>query len=117
MNEEHVELLRQDVDGWNQWRQDNPEIVPDFAEADFAEENLSGADLTMTNLTGANLYGADFSHADLTSADLTMANLTGANLYRAGILGTGKGRCPVCAALDSGFRRKDELGGSHYRFG
>ncbi|MGD0819186.1 MAG: pentapeptide repeat-containing protein [Desulfomonilia bacterium] len=36
---EHIDILRKGVDVWNQWRKDNPTIIPD----------LSGADLT-TNI-------------------------------------------------------------------
>src|SRR5207344_2362243 len=57
-NDEHVALLKQGVDAWNAWREENPDIRPD----------LSGADLGGANLGGANLSGADLSGADLTGA-------------------------------------------------
>ena len=59
-NDEHVALLKQDVDAWNAWRKANPHICPDLAGA-----NLSGADLSGANLSGANLSEAGLSEADL----------------------------------------------------
>jgi uncharacterized protein YjbI with pentapeptide repeats len=89
-NREHVVLLKRGVVVWNKWRQENPEIQPDFGEADLRGANLtltnlSGADLRkatllLTNLSEAELRGADLSEADLTNAILTSANLTGADL-------------------------------------
>lgn len=29
-NPEHVEILKQGVDVWNRWREENPEVVPDL---------------------------------------------------------------------------------------
>src|SRR5829696_14272 len=49
-NEEHVDRLKQDVEAWNAWREENPDIRPDLLEAD-----LSGATLIETNFTGADL--------------------------------------------------------------
>ena len=31
-NEEHLKILKQGVDAWNQWRKENPKIMPDFTE-------------------------------------------------------------------------------------
>jgi len=38
-NDEHVSLLKQGVDAWNAWRDENPDIRPDLSGAD-----LSGAE-------------------------------------------------------------------------
>jgi uncharacterized protein YjbI with pentapeptide repeats len=77
-NEEHLKLLKQGVEIWNQWRKDNPEIRPDLNGAD-----LYGAYLHEANLVGADLSGADLSMADLYGADLSTANLSGAYLVGA----------------------------------
>ena len=37
-NEEHVELLKSGVEGWNRWREENLGVRPDLIGA-----NLSGA--------------------------------------------------------------------------
>lgn len=34
-NDEHVALLKQSVDAWNAWRNDNPFVPPDLSGADF----------------------------------------------------------------------------------
>jgi uncharacterized protein YjbI with pentapeptide repeats len=77
-NDEHVALLKQGVEAWNAWRDENPGIRPDLSEADLSKANLSYA-----NLRGANLRGAD-----LTKANLSKANLAGASLVRARLSAT-----------------------------
>ncbi|MGD0693981.1 MAG: toll/interleukin-1 receptor domain-containing protein [Terriglobia bacterium] len=84
-NEEHVKILEQGVEAWNQWRRDNPEVRPDLSDADLheaklSEANLGGADLAAADLSGANLMGADFRLANLTGADLGRAFLSNTNL-------------------------------------
>ena len=102
-NSEHVDLLKQGVEQWNAWRQENPESRPDLSEAylrrinlrrvDLSGVNLDGADLIDTNLEqanfcGANLRGADLSMANLVMANLSMANLSGAKLNGADLVGS-----------------------------
>jgi hypothetical protein len=92
-NEEHLEILKQGVEVWNKWREDNPDIRPDLSDADLEGADLSGADLREANLgganlseaglRGANLRGADLEDAYLNDADLSQANLSGANLRNA----------------------------------
>jgi hypothetical protein len=72
---EHPEILRRDVKEWNQWRKDNPDVIPSLRVAD-----LRVADLSVADLGGADLGGADLSGADLSGADLSGANLRGAYL-------------------------------------
>ncbi len=101
-NTEHLKILKQGVEAWNEWREKNPQRTPDLSkanliEADLTGANLYGADLSKANLykanlTGANLYGADLSEADLSKAnlygaDLIGADLSGANLYGADLSG------------------------------
>ncbi|HEY7419444.1 MAG TPA: pentapeptide repeat-containing protein, partial [Ktedonobacteraceae bacterium] len=92
-NPEHLEILKQGVAKWNEWRRDNPGVVPDLKEADLViailreidlkRVNLSDADLSFADLSEADLRGADLSHADLSGANLSKANLISANLTRA----------------------------------
>ena len=83
-NEEHLALLRQGVDVWNEWRQNhnNYEIVADLTGANLSGLIIIGADLGRANLMGANLIGAN-----LTQANLRMANLSETNLTEADITG------------------------------
>ena len=85
---EHLEILKQGVEAWNQWRKANPLARPKLLSADLSGADLSGADLSGANLFGANLRGADLSRANLFGADLRWADLSrayllGANLSRA----------------------------------
>jgi len=79
-NPEHLQILRQGAEAWNQWRKQHRNIRPDFSGA-----NLSGADLIVTDLSGAFLWNADLSGAFLWNADLISTSLTGADLSRANI--------------------------------
>ncbi|NQS97149.1 MAG: toll/interleukin-1 receptor domain-containing protein [candidate division Zixibacteria bacterium] len=67
-NTEHLEILKQGVEVWNKWREENPGVVPDLLKADLLKADLSEADL---------------SEADLGEADLSVANLRGADLTKA----------------------------------
>ncbi|MCI0727865.1 MAG: toll/interleukin-1 receptor domain-containing protein [Chloroflexi bacterium] len=85
-NEEHLAILKQGVEVWNQWRKDNPGIWPDLVEADLGGANLRGVNLRRADFRGANLNGANLSKADLVEADLSGANLNRADLSKASFL-------------------------------
>jgi uncharacterized protein YjbI with pentapeptide repeats len=97
-NEEHLALLRQGIQGWNEWRKIailckvdlHEACLPDaelsganLSKADLGEASLSKANLSEARLDEADLYGADLSEANLFKADLRGANLSSANLSRA----------------------------------
>lgn len=91
-NPEHLKVLRQGVKAWNQWREKDPRITPDFSEADLGEADLRradlrGADLSGAYLDGANLGGASLSRANLSRASLFVADLDAANLFVADLGG------------------------------
>jgi uncharacterized protein YjbI with pentapeptide repeats len=96
-NAGHIDIVRDRIDHWNDWRRKNTKILPDFAGADLSELNLAGANLAKadfsgarlagTNLSGANLTRAKFFRTDLSQADLTRANLFKANLSQADLAG------------------------------
>src|SRR5437588_6552626 len=74
-NQEHLDILKQRVEIWNQWRQEQQDVIPD---------------LSRTDLRRARLVIADLSHADLSEARLDGAELDGAKLnyaYLKGALG------------------------------
>jgi TIR domain/Pentapeptide repeats (8 copies) len=81
-NDEHVALLKQGVDAWNRWRDENPNIFPDLSR-----ENLTNAHLPRANLFGATLIEANLTEADLSRAKLIFANLIGAKLTGANLSG------------------------------
>ncbi len=82
---QHLELLRQGITAWNQWRKDNPDIQPNLSEVDLRQADLSGADLSGADLWGARFSGARTRRAHLSKAPLRKVNrkwasLSGANL-------------------------------------
>jgi hypothetical protein len=94
-NPEHLKILRQGVEIWNQWRINNPAIKPDLREANLnkaylreailIKADLRGADLREANLRGTDLREADLRETNLRGADLREANLTEANLREANL--------------------------------
>ncbi|WP_242038960.1 pentapeptide repeat-containing protein [Anabaena lutea] len=109
-NEEHLEILKQGVEVWNKWRDENQDIRPyltgvelidtdltganlreaflmnatlwgvNLSKADLRDAYLAGASLCETEFREANLSKADLSHVDLTATDLSGATLSNANL-------------------------------------
>jgi hypothetical protein len=92
-NNDHLALLRQGRYVWNQWRKQNPNVIPQLSEANLREIDLREWDGLRINLSNANLEKADLTHAQLQEvnlqyANLQKANLTAANFRRADIRGT-----------------------------
>ena len=80
-NPEHVAVLRFDIDEWNQWRSEHPDLRPDLVGADLRDANLMLADLSRAILRNADLTMANLKGADLRGADLrTAEDLTGEQL-------------------------------------
>jgi uncharacterized protein YjbI with pentapeptide repeats len=79
-NEEHLNRVRARKAIWNEWRDRNPDIIPDLSNAD-----LNRADLFERNLSGANLYKSDLHAADLRRANLENANLESTRLRHASL--------------------------------
>jgi len=91
-NQEHLAILEQGVEKWNEWRENDPEIGTgrsraDFSDADLSDADLSWADLSWAELGQANLSGADLGQANLSGADLSDADLSRANLSDANLGG------------------------------
>ena len=91
-NPEHLEILKQGVEAWNRWIEDNPKIEPDLSTADLTNLDLDYANLSGTNLSEANLAEMEINGANLTDATLIRANLTstamwGAKLARSILIG------------------------------
>jgi uncharacterized protein YjbI with pentapeptide repeats len=89
-NPDHLDIIKQGVDVWNKWREENYGIEPDLAQADlheleFKEANLSETDLRKANLRASAFRGAMFIKADLRGADLQKASFNLANLSEANL--------------------------------
>lgn len=77
-NPEHIEILKQGVGVWNEWRKN-------VLEHDY--DNYGNVELYGADLAGANLEGVNLAHARLTEANLAGANLDNATLTFAEFLG------------------------------
>jgi uncharacterized protein YjbI with pentapeptide repeats len=77
-NVEHVRIMKQGVQAWNAWRQENSSTRPDLSGADLSWAELNGANLSGADLRQANLWVANLRGADLCQADLSVVNLYGA---------------------------------------
>ena len=78
-NETHFEIIQQGVEGWNQWREDNPEIEPDLSDVDLSDLKLNNANLSDTDLRRSILKNTDFRGANLVRADLRAASISKAS--------------------------------------
>lgn len=84
-NPEHLAILKQGVEAWNQWRKAHPDTQPDllleeFGAIDLRGFDFSGANLSSSSFRNADLRRADFCHANLSNADLSESDLRGADL-------------------------------------
>lgn len=105
-NPEHLKKLKEGVEEWNQWRNENPEVEPD----------LSGADLHDANLRKANLDEVDLIEVNFRRANLKKASLGGALLRRSDLAGAKLHECNLAAAdLTRANLRRAELNGASFR--
>jgi hypothetical protein len=125
----HLEILKQGVSVWNEWRRKNPHSRPDltwinligevlsqadFRGADFGGTDLARAKLSGVDLNGASLIGANLSEADLSGATLDTANLGGANLTMGNLSGASLIRANLLSTNLSGANlKKAFLGGAN----
>jgi len=94
-NPGHLAVLAKGVEAWNEWRRQNPIVVPDLTGAHligaalggirFSDANLSHANLSAANLSAAKLARATLSRANLRETNLSYANLSEANLLHASL--------------------------------
>ena len=69
-NQEHLNIFRQGVSVWNEWRRENYNLKAD----------LSYTDLSYIDFSNTSILSADMSHADLSEANLTEANFLSVDL-------------------------------------
>ena len=89
-NEEHLAILKQGVEVWNKWREENVDICPDLSWQDLrglslSNANFAGAYLHMTNLNYADLTNSEFNSGDLSNAVLISAKLNYAEFIDANL--------------------------------
>ena len=54
-NVEQLSLVKQGVESWNQWREQNTNVKPDLSESDLRQANLQKANLSHANLNKVKL--------------------------------------------------------------
>ena len=86
-NPEHLAKLKEGVEAWNEWRQENLGAVPNLRGALLVSVRLDGADLAGADLYRATLSGAHLEGTLLANADLVDADLMGAYLLKADLSG------------------------------
>jgi uncharacterized protein YjbI with pentapeptide repeats len=106
-NLKHLQILKQGVKTWNQWRENNSVELPDLSGvdlmlADLSRAKLGGANLSRTNLNRANLNRVNLSRANLSRANLSRANLCGASLGRADFWGAHLSEADLSDAIVGG---------------
>ena len=95
-NPEHLSILMEGVEIWNEWREEHPDIEPDLSNLDLKNTNLRFANLINTNLEytnlkhtyflGANLYNTNLKGAILDNSFLRNVNLEYADLQKASLI-------------------------------
>lgn len=83
--QEHLAVLYEGVNVWNEWRLQESVIRPDLSGVSLREADLTWANLRGAVLRGADLIAVDMTEADLSEADLSDANLRGASLRSANL--------------------------------
>ncbi len=82
-DQNHLKILQQGVEVWNQWRKKYHEIIPDLRDVNLSGVCLRDANFSDADLREANLSGADLRRSNLNRTNLKSASLSGAKLRRA----------------------------------
>lgn len=85
-NLEHLEILNQGVNIWNNWRDNNPNIYPDLHGADLISKDLENINFSKTILVNVQLNHAKLAHADFSDANMVSIVLRDATLDDAYLL-------------------------------
>lgn len=98
----HKSIADQGVTVWNDWRKNNPGLIPDLHGIDLSGQNWSNADFSRTDFVGANLeninlecailtgaldnYGVQMGRSYFDGANLKNANMNYSDLRRANFI-------------------------------
>lgn len=92
-NAEHIALLKEGVDTWNEWRKEHTSVEPDLSGAALKSARLDGAnfgwvDLSTADVRGSSLFKANLRHSGLRGADLREVDLRDSDLQSAALCQT-----------------------------
>lgn len=87
-NPEHLAKLKEGVEAWNAWREEQPDIKPDLGSKNSSEVRFEGDLFVGYSLqtTGSDLAGLDFTGANFVGTNFGFSNLYGTNLRKAGLI-------------------------------
>jgi Pentapeptide repeats (8 copies) len=97
-DQSHLDILKEGVEAWNEWRERNPSIDPDLSGANLSRAYLYGASPLMAALSEDSRYGVNLSATTLNAADLTEAWLIDANLFGAALFRANLSRAALSEA-------------------
>lgn len=81
-NEEHLRILKQGADNWNEWREEHHDVYyPGLSWPDLSEADGPGVHLYQADLSGANLEGVLLLNSELNEADLTACRVYGVSAW------------------------------------
>jgi len=80
-NEQHLNILEQGVNAWNDWREQHSQVWPDLTEANLSNRELRKVNFSQPSLSKANLSFANITKADFTTAELSEADLSNVVAY------------------------------------
>ncbi len=81
-SQQYLNILKQGVPFWNEWRSKHPEVELNLSDANFNNTDLSDANLSRVNLDKASLRGANLRRANLSESTLREAALWWPTLSR-----------------------------------
>lgn len=79
-NRNHLEILRQGVAVWNDWRKSNPKVKPDLSDLDLSGINFSGADFTDTKFAQTIFKKATLNHVNFSRSIFVKTDFSGASI-------------------------------------
>jgi uncharacterized protein YjbI with pentapeptide repeats len=82
-NQDQLEILKQGVEIWNEWRKQHQGIMPDLSNINLGAAQLKNVDLSYADLNEVILAEADLSNANLKFANLSDGDLRKATFYKA----------------------------------
>ena len=74
-NPGHLGILEKGVPSWNEWRRQNPAVIPDLRGADLSRLELSYANFSGALLSKAAFWKSDCRFTDFREADLSNASM------------------------------------------